>query len=199
MKHKLAIALLLGCGALLGAAGDEFKSPSAREAKKKYETTLAKLQIDFDIQRIHAQDAYLAELNAALKQALKNEQLDEANRIKAEIDVMRAQSATLSPGSGNRISGVWDVYWVGGGRGTYRFGADVDFRGVWNGIGKIQSASTNEMVAFFDRGGENSEVHRFTIVGRRLFVEAFVRPPQLGDAPKSMAVGVPSKLSTSGH
>lgn len=199
MNRKLAIAVFFVWGVSLAATGDEFKSPGARQAKKKYEATLAKLQIDFDIQRTHAQDSYLAELNAALKQALKNEQLDEANRIKAEIDTVRTQSATPVPGSGNKFSGTWDVCWVNGDRATYRFGRGVDFHGTWSGIGKIQSASQDEIVALFDRDGANSEVHRFTIVGRRLFVEVFRGPAQLSDAPKTMAVGAPSNQLASPH
>jgi hypothetical protein len=91
-----AVALLLAFGLshpLLHAADDP-KSATVIKARQAYEDAVKKAQAEVTA----AQNVYLATLDAALLQAMKNGDLDEANRIDALRKAVRAGGTAAAPG-----------------------------------------------------------------------------------------------------
>ncbi|HSU69314.1 MAG TPA: hypothetical protein VLJ39_20685 [Tepidisphaeraceae bacterium] len=183
MKRFIWIGAAATLVLLLGGGGQEFTSLAAKSAKRKYDSALAAAQLEYDRQAQKARDAYLAELNAALKQALRSEQLDEANRLKAEIEAKSIEGS-------NRLAGAWNVTWMHGGlTARYTFTRNVvEVTGTVHYTGKVQSVGGSEAIAVFP---ETGDVHRYTLIHGRLFIEGFSKT--LSGQPNSIGLGEPVK------
>ena len=80
MRTCSLLLLLIGGGSYGEALAEDFQTASAKKAEQKFLKALKA-----------ARGAYIADLDAAAKQAIKNDNLDEAIRIKEKVKDLRSQ------------------------------------------------------------------------------------------------------------
>jgi hypothetical protein len=139
------ILVLLVTATALAADPDKLPvSPKAREALEKYDRAMRVVRDDFQRQSSKAGKQLVQELETAERLALKDRNLDEANRIHALAERAKAQAAD----TGGNVEGVlpgtkWDVppfgiiefgpnnSWnAGGARGAYEVVAPLRLAGT---------------------------------------------------------------------
>jgi hypothetical protein len=191
MKPLRATAAVIGVAFLLGAGADTNFPAGLRTAKQQYDTALTRATSEYQRQCKVAADRYLGELKVGLKLAMKDEKLDDANKIKAEMEsVQGANLPAQADDTLSRISGVWEVEWSAKNPIRYRFaGNAVECLAPppWHAVGKTQVVGPNEIFAVM--GTYNQ---RWTLAGNRVFIESWENKPPQG-RPDAMAVGVRPK------
>ena len=104
---------------VLGLADAPPRSLKAQLALRKYDRAVERARSDYDATVNAASKVLAAELDEALKLAMKSGSLDEANSIKAARD---ARVTTARPEKGSRLGGLdgsWSLVYGNGVRRTY--------------------------------------------------------------------------------
>lgn len=142
------------------------KTPAAVQAKKVYDQQLKWAQAQYDQAAAKARTDYLASLKASLQLALKGGNLEESNRIDAEMKAVAESAGKPKEDDKNEITslvGKWDFRYNNGTVNERVIGKDgkVEGGGVVKRIGKD---------TVIDWG---TVIERITPAGDRLFVEHF--------------------------
>src|SRR5258708_6746744 len=76
--------------------GWDFKSPAAREAKRKYDAVLKEAETKFARAISDAQKALIEDLEAMIKESIRAADLDEALKLRAAIESVQREGADRS-------------------------------------------------------------------------------------------------------
>ena len=172
MRNSPRLPLIVGLTLMLmlvGGAGDgEPQSTKAKAALRKYERTVAKAKADYDQAVAAAGKTLSAELDEALKVAMKSGSLEEANRIKAAKDERGAADPGAAP-----FDGTWAVVYGNGITRRYviRAGRMAIEEGERKWTGQIRVKDGTVLADVSDHQGPKLE--RLTMVGGRFFIEHY--------------------------
>ena len=86
MKTFLRVLIVVLFVSTVSYGGDMFKHSRTKLAKKRYISAIAKAKVEYDKKVADAQKKYKRDLEVSLKYSMKVNDLDEANKIKAEIE-----------------------------------------------------------------------------------------------------------------
>jgi hypothetical protein len=191
MKPIRAAVVLCSVAFLVGAGTDPGVPNGVRTARQQYDAALSKAATEYQRQCRAAADRYIVDLKLGLKLAMRDEKLDDANRLKAEIESVQATNGggktddTLS-----RFSGIWEVQWTATDSVRYHFnGNTVQCLGPapWNLTGKSEVVGPNEIMAVL-----GTYTQRWTIAGSRVFLESWEGKPPTGK-PDAIVIGTRPK------
>ncbi len=140
----LILVLLITATALAADTSKLPMSAKAREALEKYDRAMRIVREDFQRQSSKAGKQLVQELDTAERLALKDRNLDEANRIHALAERAKAQAAD----AGGNVEGVLPgTKWNVGEFGVIEFGPDNTWsaggaRGVYEVVAPLRLAGT---------------------------------------------------------
>jgi hypothetical protein len=200
MKFIRTIGAALCFGFLLGA-GEDFISPAARAAKLKYENALTKADAEYQLQCQTAKGKYVTELAGALKQAMKDEKLDEAVKIKAEVEAHadsrgRAREEQVL----NRLQGLWRIVPTSDEQYFKFAGNSVEyFNSKWHDKGSVRIQNDGIILDFLQR--KDPCLHRLSYAGNWWYCEMyFGQAPAISDRPSFvMRICRPDQLEQAGN
>jgi hypothetical protein len=174
-------SLLAGCGLLTFSLGwalaqpeadsPPFKSQSVRTGRTAYDAALEKAREEYASKAGTARKKYLEILDLATRQATRDGDLDEANRLKAESELVAAEDFTDDFPS---LFGAWRVRWNQDLRVRYEFHRDGRVvRETWReepARGQLRKANDDLVIDF-----PNGELVRVNLAGPRLILEWYER------------------------
>jgi hypothetical protein len=141
------------------------KAPAAVQAKKVYDQQLKWAQAQFDQASAKARTDYLASLKASLQLALRGGNLEESNRIDAEMKAVQEGAAKPKDDKDEPFSlvGKWDFRYNNGTVNERIIGKD----------GKVEGGGTVKKVGKDTIIDWGTVIERITPAGDRLFVEHY--------------------------
>ena len=190
MRRALLFAF---CAALcLAAAASPGPGPEAARAKKRYDESVAAAQLVYDKKLKAATSDLVRDLNGALKQALKAENLDRANEIRAMIDEAQASNEDDDDKVSivAELAGEWQVFYCSNARRTYVIKADgsVDWTAPGSGRrGRLRNVNGDTVIEFGD-----DRLERWTYGGGRIWIEHYNPKGQYPKGPPTL-IGVAAR------
>ena len=175
------------------------RSPKAKAAIRKYERSVEKAKAEYDRAVAAAAKELKAELDVALKAAMKAGSLEEAKRIESARPSAPAGQAS-APGRGGGggaaaaagMAGRWRVTYVNGSERTYA--VDGDGSVTWDGQ-RAQLTKTPSGIANDDNTLDRGARERYTLIeGDRLLVEHF-RPAGTFPDGKPDQIGIGRRIA----
>lgn len=186
----LLALLMLGVAASVPSAeAPVFKSSTVRSARSTLDAALAAARKDFDQKYLAAQKKYLDVLEAAVKQATKDGDLQEANKLNLEL---RAVATAPYAGGVPALTGAWRMRWGDQGSTNYTFTDDGNVSRELRDAptqGVLRRSGDDLVIDFGDQS-----LMRVNLAGQRLFLEYWGKQT---DAPQRFPnqIGVGEKVA----